>query len=145
MKLRKIVNSPSKITDVYWIYSYNPDTHFDAYIPKMNSKIGKWLVFVPVDKIDEVWNTIKHATEDKKLGIASKVSTARPNSNARDENIKVICVYTYNYEDEKDVIRVRDELRNLGIVNKIPYKTDEDTRKGRYSKNYDKNIAKYYL
>lgn len=30
----------------------------------------------------------------------------------------VICVYTYNYKDTKDVMRIRNQLRKLGIVKK---------------------------
>ncbi len=47
--------------------------------------------------------------------------------------MKVICVYTYDWTDEADVRRVRQELRALGITSKIPYKTDDDTNAGRYS------------
>jgi len=55
--------------------------------------------------------------------------------------IRVICVYTYDWADEVDVRRIREELRRLGITWKIPYKADEDTIKGRYGKG----VSKYYL
>jgi hypothetical protein len=61
---------------------------------------------------------IKKATEDGLLGCSSKVATATSNS-----NVKVICVYTYDWTDEKDVMRVRSELKRLGIEKKIPYKS----------------------
>jgi hypothetical protein len=40
-------------------------------------------------------------------------------------------VYTYDWQDEKDVRRVRQELRELGITQRIPYKSDEETRAGK--------------
>ena len=44
----------------------------------------------------------------------------------------MLYVYTYDWTDENDVKRNREELRKLGITNKIPYKADEDTLKGKY-------------
>lgn len=55
-----------------------------------------------------------------------------------------MCVYTYDWTDEEDVMRVREELRKLGITRKIPYKSDEDTLAGRYYKAGDSNLSKYY-
>jgi len=45
---------------------------------------------------------------------------------------------------ENDVKRVREELKRLGITNKIPYKSDEDTLAGKYRITGYKNISKYY-
>ena len=101
-------------------------------------------MFVPSKKTDEVWNMIKFATESGRLGNSSKVATAKYNPNARDRSTKVICVYTYDYEDEEDVMRVREELRRLGFDNKIPYKTDEATLSGKYQVKGESRISKYY-
>jgi transposase len=46
----------------------------------------------------------------------------------------VICVYTYDVEDEADCSRVRRALHDLGVTWKIPYKTDADTYAGKYSR-----------
>lgn len=102
------------------------------------------MVFVPASQVDEVWDKIKRATEDGKLGSSAKVSTARPNPNAKDPNAKVICVYTYDWTDEKDAKRVREELRRLGISSKIPYKADNDTFAGKYANRGSTRISKYY-
>ena len=112
--------------------------------PKSKGKSGKWLVFVDVNNIDEVWQQIKNATENGKLGGSAKVATAKQNPNATNLDTKVICVYTYDWTDEQDVRRVREELRTLGILKKIPYKTDEDTIIGKYSVKGNKRISKYY-
>lgn len=56
------------------------------------------------------------STENGELGHRSKVATAKRNPNARSAATKVICVYTYDYEDTEDVKRVRGKLRELGFV-----------------------------
>ncbi len=97
-----------------------------------------------MDGVDTVWGKIKKATERGKLGFASKVSTAKSNPNAKNPDSKVICVYTYDWTDEADVRRIRHELRKIGIIRKIPYKSDEDTMEGKYAKRGDRRISKYY-
>ncbi|RLI69082.1 MAG: hypothetical protein DRP02_11335 [Candidatus Gerdarchaeota archaeon] len=131
---------PSEVRDVYWLYAKRKKGNYPAYTPRG----GKWLIFVHVKEIDEVWRKIKKATEDGKLGNGAKVATAKPNPNARNPDIKVICVYTYDWTDEEDVRRIREELRKLGITQKIPYKTDEDTLKGKYRIKGHTRISKYY-
>lgn len=106
---------------------------------------GKWLIFVPVERVDQMWVKIKSATEAGKLGEMSKVATAKDNPNAINSSIKVICVYTYDWVDEKDVMRIREELRQLGVTRKIPYKADEDTESGKYANQGKKRISKYYI
>ena len=78
------------------------------------------------------------------LGEESKVSTAKENPNTNDSNKKVICVYTYDYTDKEDVMKIREALRNIGIKNKIPYKTDNATIKGQYQVRGYKRISVYY-
>ena len=133
--------NPSEVTDAYWIYA----TRQKGTYPKSNpANSGKWLVFASVDDVDIVWKKIKTATENGQLGGASKVATARPNPNATNNNMKVICVYTYDYTDKEDVMRIRQELRKIGIENKIPYKTDNATRQGQYQVKGNTRISVYY-
>jgi hypothetical protein len=84
------------------------------------------------------------ATEEGRLGDSAKVATARTNPNAVDQDKKVICVYTYDWQDREDVMRIRAELRALGITWKIPYKADADTCAGRYRVAGHTRIGKYY-
>lgn len=132
--------NPSEVTDVYWIYAKNEKSEY----LKSAERSGKWLIFANISEIDEVWAKIKKATEEGKLGDSAKVATAKPNPNATNQATKVICVYTYDLTDEKDVKRIREELRLLGITNKIPYKADEDTLSGKYRVRGDTRISKYY-
>jgi len=130
---------PSEVTKEYWIYAERQQGEYPEFTPQS----GKWLIFVPEKDADEVWAKIKKATEEGKLGGASKVATAKPSPLGRREQ-KVICVYTYDWTDEKDARRVREELRKLGITNKIPYKSDEDTLSGKYRSTGHTKISKYY-
>jgi hypothetical protein len=133
--------NPSEVTDVYWIYASRQKGKY----PGSGENSGKWLVFISVDNVDAIWKKIKLATETGLLGGASKVSTAKPNPNATDSNMKVICVYSYDYTDKDDVMRIRQELRKIGIENKIPYKTDNATRQGQYQVKGNTRISVYYV
>ena len=154
-----MAENPSSYTKDYWIFAFSPAYKEEELteihkrlikkkrmLEKNKLKTGKWLIFVNRENIDEVWEKIKSATEQGILGIEAKVSTAKPKPADRgyEKDKHVICVYTYDWTDEKDVKRVREELRKLDITNKIPYKADEDTIKGKYAVRGDKKISKYY-
>jgi len=128
---------PSKTRDQYWIESENPSGVWTE-----NS--GKWLLFIPTIRIDAAWEVIDLETREGRLGVAAKVATAMPNPMATSQKIKLICVYTYNFEDLDDVRRVRLRLRELGYTRKIPYKTDAATDEGKYAKSGDKKISLFY-
>lgn len=130
---------PSEFTEDYWIHAYREREDY----PQPTPRNGKWLLFVNERDVDEVWVKIKKATEEGKLGSSAKVATAKPNPLGRPGK-RVICVYTYDYKDEKDVKRSREELRKLGITYKIPYKADEDTLSGKYKVRGHTRISKYY-
>ncbi|HKE00118.1 MAG TPA: putative phosphothreonine lyase domain-containing protein [Planctomycetota bacterium] len=131
---------PSTFADAFWLTA---DRQVGTY-PPPTPRSGKWLVFVPEARVDEMWATIKQATRDGELGSSAKVTTARPSSNARSAGTRVICVHTYDFEDEADVMRVRAALRELGVRARIPYKADRDTFAGRYSNRGDRGIAKHF-
>jgi hypothetical protein len=131
---------PSKNIKDFWILAIRKK----GLYPSNNRNCGKWLIFADISEIDNVWEKIKIATENGLLGGSSKVATAKPNPNASTQSKKVICVYTYDVTDKDDVMRVREELRKLGIVQKIPYKTDNATLKGQYQVKGNKNISTYY-
>ena len=83
--------------------------------------VGKWLVFVTSDKVDNLWEKIVRSTLAGTLGISAKVSTRdKKNSSSR----HVICVYTSDYRSMTDVNRVREGLRQLGVKGRIGYKPD---------------------
>jgi hypothetical protein len=89
---------------------------------------GKWCIYVPPADVDAAWEKIKDALEQNQL-LCAKVSTAL-RSMGRDTH--VICVYTTNWTDMQELMRVRDVLRTLGFLEEIGYKRDVDTRSKLY-------------
>ena len=132
--------NPSEVTEVYWLYAIRQKGTYTKPTPRS----GKWLVFVDRNEVDAIWAAIKQATEAGQLGGSAKVATAKPNPYATDPNTKVICVYTYDWTDEADVRRILNELRALGITQKIPYKTDTDTLQDKYRVTGHRWISKYF-
>jgi hypothetical protein len=111
---------PSGVTDAYWVCAERKTGQY----PEATERSGKWLIFVPVERIDEVWERIRIATEEGRLGDSAKAATARSNPNATDRTKKVICVYTYDWQDRE--------------------KADVDTDAGRYRVAGHTRISKYY-
>lgn len=130
---------PSKVKSRYWIQAFRKKGKY----PKPTKKSGKWLIFREKTEIDQVWDKVRLATEKGLLGHGSKVSTGKDNPNGK-YNKGVICVYTYDWTDEKDIKRVREELRKIGIVERIPYKSDQDTSDGKYATTGHTQISKYH-
>lgn len=120
---------PGKTTTMHWIVQDAPGVSPDAIEDEL---AGKWLIFVPPAEVDSAWARVRDATCRGELGISSKVSTARPDPDSRDER-KVIYVYTRDWRDEADVMRVREKLRELGFTERIGYKRNIETYRGEYS------------
>ena len=120
---------PTQTTKIYWILSDAP-----GYDPGCADaeKAGKWLIFLEPDQTDELWKKIRDATVAGELGISAKVSTTKQSPESRDERM-VIYVYTSDWEDEEDVMRIREVLRTLGVTDRIGYKRNIETFQGEYS------------
>ncbi|MDD1679035.1 MAG: DUF1917 domain-containing protein [Methanomicrobiales archaeon] len=121
---------PTHTTLMYYIIQDAPDVE-KGQVDDENA--GKWLIFVDRDKVDEAWCIIRDETIAGRLGISAKVSTAKPNPDSRDDR-KVIFVYTRDWRDEEDVMRVREQLRALGYEERLGYKRNIETYRGEYSK-----------
>jgi hypothetical protein len=121
--------TPTKTTQMYWIVLDAPGSAPEA-IEEENA--GKWLIFQEPDAVDAAWKKVRDATVAHELGISAKVSTAKPNPDSRD-NRKVIYVYTKDWAEEADVMRVREKLRELGFVDRIGYKRNIETFAGEYA------------
>ncbi len=142
LKHKESFVTPSNETKDSWLFAENQN---DKIIyPKSTENSGKWLVFVQRNEADEIWNSIKLSIENGELGNAAKISSSSPQSIAFNPRNHVICVYTHDWTDKEDVLRIRQKLRTLGITWKIPYKADEDTLRLKYSRNSKERISKYY-
>jgi hypothetical protein len=121
---------PTRTTLMFYIIQDAPDVE-KGQVDDENA--GKWLIFVDRDKADGAWRVIRDETIAGRLGISAKVSTAKPNPDSRDDR-KVIFVYTRDWRDEADVMRVRERLRELGYEERLGYKRNIETYRGEYSK-----------
>lgn len=133
------LRNPMDVTEEYWIHVAYPLAR--AYRSEM---VGKWMLFPHVDQVNAAWGKIRQATLEGRLGIAAKVATAKPNANAKKADEKLICVYTYSYEDKEDMLRVLQELRDMGFTGFCPYKTDNTTRAHEYAFNSPVPVSSYY-
>jgi len=88
---------------------------------------GKWMLFPVLEKLDWMWRAVVEDVIDNRLGTSAKVATG---GSDRDPNVRLICVYTRDFSDTKDVRRVLERLVEMGLV-----KSDGDSR-GIYYK-YD--------
>ncbi len=143
-KYQKIINdakkrNPSEVTDSYWVYAESNESY-----PNPTENCGKWLVFDYTKNLDETWSKIAKAVEEGLLGSSAKSATALPNPNATNQDIKVICVYTYDSEDKEDVARIAWELYNIGVAPRVlNYKTDKATLEGKYVKRGHTKVSRY--
>lgn len=119
---------PSQTIKSYWIQQGKPGVN-----PTLcgAEEAGKWLIFIAPEEADELWVKIRNATINGELGIGAKVSTAKENEDSRDER-RVIYVFTENWEDEPEVMRVREVLKTMGVTDRIGYKRNMDTYAGEY-------------
>lgn len=107
---------------------------------------GKWMLFPLPHQVDEFWGIVAKGTLDGRLGSAAKVATDAGDGKPE----RLICIYTEDFSDVKDVKRVLREMRRLGLVSSekgakwIYYKIDAYTYLGITSDNdYKLKASKY--
>lgn len=71
------------------------------------------MLFPPVDRVDHIWSIVAHAVARNQLGLGAKVS---PKLEHPETGSRLICIYTYDFSNVEDVIRVLHKLRELGLV-----------------------------
>lgn len=133
---------PTEVFDEYWIHAKRSDPYD---YPAPTERCGKWMIYAHLNEVDQVWSIIRDAVVAGLLGSSAKVATMKSNSNAVDPDTKVICIYTYDSEDQADVVRILTALREeLLIAHKAFYKEDNATDAGRYSFNTRGPVSKYW-
>ncbi len=89
----------------------------DAYLS------GKWEILVFEEEVDDFWVEIKNLVDEDKIWGAQV--TTKWIKEKKDFEKHIIRVYTPNYLDEKDVMRVGNLLKDrCGIQKNICYKPD---------------------
>lgn len=126
------VNKPSKKDPRWLIPSENAwdDWIFANYEPLMppegvaEERGGKWITFLRIHYVDEVWSRVRQATAEGRLTFAAKISTYRTMGG---DGRFVLCVFTADAEDVADIMRVRDLLRAMDFK-RMSYKSNAMTR-----------------
>ncbi|MBN1328499.1 MAG: DUF1917 domain-containing protein [Candidatus Heimdallarchaeota archaeon] len=112
----------------------------DKIAIETNCTVGKWMLFISKDEVDDIWKRIANSVLTNNLGSceSAKVATA-----LQGKDVYVICVYTNNYLDIEDVLLVREKLRELGFTQTLYYKPDIYTHLDIYSKNPYVKASRY--
>jgi Domain of unknown function (DUF1917) len=128
----------------YWVHAFGPARSSDDLNDLL---IGKWLIRMTCPYVEEYWSLIAHAVEAGALGPSAKIATdwGREHDPAGAWRNHVVCVYTRDWRDEDDVLRVARRLHEIGAVKrmKLTYKPDVFTYDGRYEGNAPGDIAIY--
>lgn len=91
-------------------------------------KTGKWMLFPPPEEVNAVWQRVVEATATGQLGSSAKVATdggvdnnalgPGPGPGGGRGRPRLVCVYTEDFDDEGDVVRVLKKLVEMGLVNR---------------------------
>jgi len=81
-----------------------------------------------IGQVNEIWSKIANAIIARKLDATdAKISTK--------SSTFILCVYTHDFLNKEDVFKVRQQLHDLGIKNKLKYKADIYTILDIYGRN----------
>lgn len=131
----KFKDSPIPTCNTYrpWI-SYSSKI-FKGF--KSNENTGKWCIFAAGSTINKKWDLIKSLIDSGEI-VHAKVSTNLFLPKSRSKKY-VICVYTKDWNDLKDLNKTRESLRSVGFNRPLKYKRDIDTM------NNVKGSKEFYL
>ena len=93
--------------------------------------VGKWMLFIQTENIDEAWSKVAQKTWCGKLGVSAKVA---PRNFDAAFQAHLVCVYTKDFNDIGDVLRVWEALEAMGLPS-TAYKPDCLTHLGLNTSN----------
>jgi hypothetical protein len=112
--------SDCRCTFVSWIWAQLPDA-----VKSVRS--GKWMLFPSKQNVNEIWEKVKILLAENQLGNGAKVASG-------ESKTYLICLYTYDFQDVRDVFRVLVAIRRNRLSGGyLNYKTDEATSQGLYT------------
>jgi len=91
-------------------------------------KHGKWIIYRSGEAANVLWRKLDKACKEGRLDKYVRVTT---HHNARGGTF-VFCVYTRDFTNKEDVMKIRAVLRSMGVAEKIRYKPDIYTALGIY-------------
>ena len=71
------------------------------------------MLFPLVDRVNHIWSIVAHAVATNQLGTGAKVSQKLEHPETKS---RLICIYTGDFSDKEDVIRVLHKMKELGLV-----------------------------
>lgn len=74
------------------------------------------MLFIPPINIDRIWKKIAGATISGDLGISAKVALHDKDEDPQGRRARLICIYTKDFSDIEDVVRILGQLKKLGMV-----------------------------
>lgn len=99
---------------------------------KHNVLTGKWMLFLNSDEVDKCWELVVNGISKDKLS----ASSAKVAPSGHPYGCHLMCIYTSDFSNESDVMKVRQELKDLGFKSELDYKADMYTYIGI---NHQKN------
>ncbi|KAL5398020.1 hypothetical protein PMIN04_003173 [Paraphaeosphaeria minitans] len=75
-----------------------------------NVVFGKWMLFPSVEDLTRIWRLVIDGVISNRLGPSAKVA---PDAGKPGE--RLICIYTKDFKDKDDVLRVLRELVSIGV------------------------------
>ncbi len=71
------------------------------------------MIFCTPAEVNDVWTVVAQNTATNELGIAAKVA---PDDGGDNRKSRLICIYTKDFTNMKDVYRVVNKLKALGLL-----------------------------
>jgi len=96
---------------------------------------GKWMCHVSREIVDRYWSKLAIAMISGGLGPSVYCIKVSPAVDDGGKGEHVICVYTPDYRDTVQVMRVENLMRSAGVVNDLLYKPDIFSTLGIYRAN----------
>ncbi|KAJ4346938.1 uncharacterized protein N0V89_010871 [Didymosphaeria variabile] len=105
-----------------------------------NVVCGKWMLFPSLEDLTRIWRLVVDGVISNRLGPTAKVAPDQGKAGER-----LVCIYTKDFRDKDDVLRVLRELVSMGVVTQrnkpVYYKPDAYT----YLDIYKASAAEYGL
>jgi DNA polymerase III epsilon subunit-like protein len=124
--------------DAFWLFESSNRNGIE------NIDNGKWMLFYPNDKMNEMWKFATRVYKANQLtGVRSmKCSTAKENPRASSSNNGIIILYSSYSADEKYITKIGQNILATFKYQEFPYmyyKSDEQTWKGTRATGCEKN------
>jgi hypothetical protein len=102
---------------------------YEAHGFRTSDRTGKWCIVRDAASVDALWAKIQAAVV---AGVLPAAMVSAPASAKLFGGTYLICVFTPQWRDHDDVMRVRQLLRDLGVAEELGYKRDVETVYGVY-------------